>query len=341
MTIISANYFDGTTSAQFEISLEIGSQDDITLRGENIDERTYAFNDLEFSPRIGHTPRSIYLPDGAKCETLANDEIDAILHRHQRGLAHRIVHHLESRLPYVLIATLLSAVFVWGFSNFGVPFIAKQVAFAIPESADETLGQYTMDILDKIFFAETELDQAVQNRLRNRFKILTSKIDDNHNYRLLFRNSEAVGANAFALPSGIIVVTDGMVGLAKNDEQLVSVFAHEIGHVKYRHGLRTVLQGSAIVLIVTWVTGDLSSTSALSAALPVKLIEAKYSRTFETEADEFAREFLTDLKIPLYHFAEILKALAEQNSPDDEFTFLSSHPTMKQRIERLNTTEFE
>gem|GEM_PF-3016371 len=79
----------------------------------------------------------------------------------------------------------------------------------------------------------------------------------------------------------------------------------------------------------------------MSLALPAKLIEAKYSRTFETEADDFARAFLTEQQIPLYHFAAILKALDKQSESDEDFAFLSSHPAMKQRIERLKTVDSE
>src|SRR2546426_7673245 len=45
--------------------------------------------------------------------------------------------------------------------------------------------------------------------------------------RLEFRASRIIGPNAFALPSGIIVVTDQLVRLARNDEQVLAVLAHE------------------------------------------------------------------------------------------------------------------
>ena len=54
---------------------------------------------------------------------------------------------------------------------------------------------------------------------------------------LLFRDGGKFGANAFALPSGKIIVTDQLASLL-NDEQIVGVLAHELGHVVYRHGMR-------------------------------------------------------------------------------------------------------
>jgi Zn-dependent protease with chaperone function len=46
------------------------------------------------------------------------------------------------------------------------------------------------------------------------------------------------------------VVTDGLVELARNNDEIAAVLAHEVGHVKLRHGLRHVLQNSVTVLIM-------------------------------------------------------------------------------------------
>ena len=51
-------------------------------------------------------------------------------------------------------------------------------------------------------------------------------------YTLVFRKSDAIGANAMALPSGTIVVTDGLVTLAEDDREILGVLAHEAGHVR-------------------------------------------------------------------------------------------------------------
>src|SRR6185436_5295286 len=38
--------------------------------------------------------------------------------------------------------------------------------------------------------------------------------------------------NAFALPGGVIVVTTGLISLVESESELVSVLAHEMGHVE-------------------------------------------------------------------------------------------------------------
>jgi predicted Zn-dependent protease len=169
--------------------------------------------------------------------------------------------------------------------------------------------------------------------LRARFAAMTEPLADGHTFRLEFRRSGRIGPNAFALPSGIIVVTDELVMLAEHENEIVAVLAHEIGHVRHRHGLRTLLQNSAVALLIASVTGDLASVTALSAALPTLLVEAKYSRAFETEADRFALEYLREHRIPPAHFADMLSrldvAIGRKREVHD---YLASHPVTSERI---------
>ena len=162
---------------------------------------------------------------------------------------------------------------------------------------------------------------------------MTRELADGQAYRLEFRKSERVGPNAFALPSGIIVLTDELVLLAQHQNELIGVLAHEICHAKNRHALRTLLQNSAVALLVASVAGDLTSHTDLSAALPKLLLEAGYSRAFEMEADQFALQYLLAHDIPPASFANILLRLEERTAHKSEgHNYLASHPMTSQRI---------
>ncbi len=76
--------------------------------------------------------------------------------------------------------------------------------------------------------------------------------------------------------------------LGENDNELISIIAHEIGHVVHRHALRIMIQNSTGKPLLATISGDIFSKSALSANLPNFLIQMKYSRAFEIEADRFA-----------------------------------------------------
>jgi predicted Zn-dependent protease len=119
---------------------------------------------------------------------------------------------------------------------------------------------------------------------------------------------------------------------------LVAVLAHEIGHVTHRHALRRLLQDSATVLLIAAITGDATSITSLSATVPTLLIETKYSRDFEREADRFALGYLKENNINPRHFSDILLRL-EQSRPgeSDIPDFLSSHPGTKERIKAFQS----
>ncbi len=64
-------------------------------------------------------------------------------------------------------------------------------------------------------------------------------------YSLNFREGGAIGPNAFALPSGTIILTDELVDIAGDDNDMVlAVLAHEIGHVDKKHSLRQIYRAA-------------------------------------------------------------------------------------------------
>lgn len=166
---------------------------------------------------------------------------------------------------------------------------------------------------------------------------MTTVLATQQNYRLDFRSSRKLGANALAFPGGIIVITDDLVHLADDDQQLTAVLAHEIGHVVHQHNLRTVFQNSITALLMITLFGDISSITSLSATLPTILVQSRYSRQFETEADRYALDYLESADIPAEQFALILQRLGEQKGGGSEFDYLSSHPAIDKRIAMIRS----
>ncbi len=295
----------------------------------------YPLAEVRVTPRVGNTPRCLYLPGGAKCEVADNDLVDEVLSRYGRGRMAHLIHALESRLVFAALSAVVVVALVWGLVTYGIPALAKHAAFALPEATDVALGSGTLKSLDKLVLHPSKLDEATRQRLGRRFDAMTAELSDAHHYQLVFRSGGAVGANAFALPSGIIVMTDELVHLAKNDDELVGVLAHEIGHVVNRHTLRYVLQDSGVALVVAAIAGDLVSVSALAAALPTALVRAKYSRAFETEADDYARGYLKAHGMSPAPLADLLARMQRRSGEGGDLGYLSSHPATAERIRRL------
>ena len=333
MTQVTAFFHDGKSSAQRVVLIEATAPDRLRVTGDGID-LSYPLTDVRVSPRVGNTRRYLYFADGSQCETADNDAIDLIFSA-QTGTLASLLHRWESRFGYALLALALTLLAIWGGISYGVPALAKHVAFSLPASTETAMGQNALASLDQFLFAPSQLADARQRELSGIFADMTTGLDRGQAYRLEFRRSDKLGANAIALPSGIIVITDDLVQLAKNNDELIAVLAHEIGHLKYRHALRRVLQDSATALIITGITGDITSITALATTVPTVLVQAKFSRDFEREADEFAIQYLQARGIALDSFAEILLRMEKQKpTAHDVPNYLSTHPATRERVDR-------
>jgi len=332
-TDVSARYYDGRTSGATAVRLSFGCRGLVTLTGA-AQSANYKLEDLDISTRIGNTPRLIGFPDGGKCEVNDNDTIDRLL-KNQATNRGGWLHTLESHYLFVTVAILVTLATSTMTFKYGLPWLAERSAHALPQSVDRSLGKGTLDILDRSLFSPTTLDLAIQARLGRRFAEMITTLPAGRDYRLLFRAGNSIGANAFALPSGTIVMTDELVAASENDDELVAILAHEIGHLEHRHSIRMAMQSSAAALIIAAVSGDVVSSSSLLVALPTVLIHSSYSQEFESEADDYAWHYLVDNDIPTGSFASILSRIAEDKRDSVVSQYLSSHPGTRVRIQRF------
>jgi Zn-dependent protease with chaperone function len=334
MIIVRGVYYDGITSQEMPADLEVYDNGEVRWAGATV-ASSVTVAQLRIAPRVGNIPRSVYFPDGAKFETEDNDTVDALARRWHLQRGGRFLHLLETHKRYIATALVVVVISSWAFVQYGVPALAKWAAFALPAEANSKIGAGALDILDKGIFAPTQLNAATQKRITRRFKVMTADAPAGLTLKLEFRRGKAVGANAFALPSGTIVLTDEMVRLAKRDDELVSVLAHEMGHVVHRHGLRGVIQSSIFAVIIVTITGDVSSSSSLIAALPTLLVESQYSQAFEREADSYSLQYMLDHNVDPAHFANLMQRMSGAKRENDVGRYFSSHPTTEERIERF------
>ena len=337
---IAGYFFNGKTSKQLNAYLEVDPTRPtaifITLKDDENTKITIPLSDVNIASRLGNTPRELALGEGRLFVTNDNDAVDAFVNNSQKSQAGRFIHKFESKLSLVVLATVLTVAFIWSFVVFGIPASAKFIANQMPVMVSEQLGS-SLDVLDKTVFKPSELDEARKEHITNlvapyvaEFEIL--------NTHLAFRSG--MGANALALPSGDIVFTDEFVNLAKNDNELLAIFFHEIGHLKHKHLARRVLQDTLITLMVVLITGDVESVDIVTA-LPTLLLDLSYSRKFETEADTFALQKLHKENIPLKSFSNMMQRFEDSYSEEKESknnnglnipAFLSTHPMTKERI---------
>lgn len=334
MTPVEASFYDGRSSLKHKVLIHPVPPDRLRVTGEGVDF-SCALAEVRASSRVGNTRRHLYFADGSQCESEDNDAIDELFSGMRAEASGRLLHHWESRLGYAAAALVVTVFLAWAGITYGLPALAKQVAFGLPAATQTLIGRDTLAVFDKVLLAPTQLPVERQTELRTVFSRVTEGLEGAGDYRLELRAGRRLGPNALALPSGIVVVTDELVMLAKSDQELISVLAHEIGHLKQRHALRHLLQDSATALLIAAVVGDITSITSLAAALPTMLLQAKYSRDFETEADDFAFEYLKRRGIPVEAFSAILLRMEEKTPANDAPIYLSTHPATRERAARF------
>ena len=278
MNQLAAWYYDGHSSARRPVTLVLERSGMITVSGLEHPVR-HTLNDVRISDRLASTPRMFHFQNGAKCEVADNDAVDAFLALHTRGRLAALIHSLENHWGYVLVAVVFTLGIAWGSIRYGIPALASVAVASVPLAADVSLGAQALETLDQHLLSDTALDQVRQNEVRSLFTTVAASTEQP--LTLEFRAGGTLGANALALPSGVIVITDELIALTELDEEIIAVLAHEAGHLSHRHAMRSMIQHAGIATILLVLTGDISSLTGLAVGLPVFLVEASYSRAFE------------------------------------------------------------
>ncbi len=251
---------------------------------------------------------------------------------------------------------------LWGMYLYGLPVAARGITALVPTSADEAIGRNALSQIDGRWMKPSKLPLADQERIRARFLAGVKKQYPSNTpaIQLNFRKSE-IGPNAFALPGGIMVMTDELVELVKDDETVLGVLGHELGHITRRHGMRQLVQVGVLQGVLSIAFGDYGS---LITAAPLILGSMAYSRAHEREADDDSIAYMRAAGISPLVMVKFFQAArnykppkkdkdgnplppdaspsAEQASKAPEtkktplgFSIISSHPLDEERMDKF------
>lgn len=319
----NARLYGGKRAGGTDVRLELHGEDILIRDGDQ--EIWHKLGSVDVREPVGRGPWTLSFPDDSSISTSDSTVINT-LKTARDGVD--LITTLEAQWHWAAAALAVAIVSLWGLLTFGLPAAAKSIADALPPAAYESLSAESLDIMDRFLFEPTTLTANRQAEIQELFAdIIASEAT---RYELVFRSSD-MGPNAFAIPGGIVLLTDELVALAKTDAELTAVLAHEVGHLSAHHSFRTLLQNSAGAVLIATITGDLTNITALSAAVPTVLLQAKYSRDFEREADQYAFDYLDRNGLPTDALSDLLKRMEEQYGGDDVPEWLSTHPTSESR----------
>jgi len=170
-----------------------------------------------------------------------------------------------------------------------------------------------------------------------RLRRLTAGHRELNGYSFDFEVYLSPTVNAFALGDGTIRVYSGLMDMM-NDQELLFVLGHEVGHVVSEHvqeKMRIALAASAVrkgVASQQNLIGDLAG-SALGGFVQ-RLLNAQFSQQEEREADDYGLGFMQDNG---YDPSMAVSALEKLATLGSDHSFLSTHPAPQARAKRLHT----
>lgn len=315
--MINATYFDGQSSRRQPVELLIHKRI-VAIIGPGV-RRSVRLSKIDVSEPLEHAPRILRLPGGGFVES--SDPGLARLLRKNGYREPRVVKWQRnwplSLLALISLLALLIAAYQWG-----LPWAADTVAQHLPASIEKKIGDGEWQVIDNVYMEASRLDEVEQARLRKMFAVLHQPRGEKTPYRLEFRYSK-VGPNAFALPNGVIVLTDQLVTLAQDDVAVMGVLGHELGHLQRRHSLRRLLQAVGVGMAVNLVIGDVSSALA---TMPTFLLDQKYSRDFERESDQYAIDMMRANGLALSPMAQLFEKMAAERERAQESEHAGAQP---------------
>lgn len=226
-------------------------------------------------------------------------------------------------------ALSVTVVFVIGLFIWQYDHVVGWVAEQVPVSTEEKLGQATLEQI-KAEGTIIESGKAVES-----LTLLGNQLTQGSRYKYQWLIKQDDTINAFALPSGIIVVHSALINKASNANELAAVLAHEVQHVEQRHSLKNMINSAGWAVVLAVVLGDVSGVTAVLAH---QVGSSYFSRDLESEADKLGYATLVKAKIKPDGMVSFFQKLQqEQGSTNEGLSWIASHPQTQERIQAIQT----
>ncbi len=218
-----------------------------------------------------------------------------------------------------------------------LPELGENAAFNI-EQENEIGRKFYRHLLSRgLIETHPLLDRYLSDLGARLLSVLDHRVRDYHFF--IVRDGSI---NAFALPGGYIGVNVGLILRAQTEHQLASVLAHEIAHVRLRHGIKLMekaegVNGAAIAAILAGILaggGDLGAALIFGGTAGSQQTLVNYTRDFEYEADRLGISLLQGAEFDGRGMVEFFRILGQLsgNSEIQNIEYLRTHPVSTNRI---------
>lgn len=190
--------------------------------------------------------------------------------------------------------------------------------------------------LKKYFSNQTNTNSPSYYYLNSLMQELAKKKQKPFDYKVFIL--QEYYPNAFALPGGVILITQPLLNALKDEGELVAILAHEMGHIESGH----CFDAAKFTLLSKKINLPAAELANILSRL---FFKHSFSKNQENDADVFSYNQIVHSSYDPFSLANAFSSLQEvsrsvANSSNQRANLLrdyfSSHPPLAMRIEKYN-----
>lgn len=249
----------------------------------------------------------------------------------------------------LLLTTLMTALLVSGCSL--VPLTGRRQINLVSDAqvvavSEQQYRSFISQAPKSRDMAQTERTREMGKRIASateRYLRSIGHTEDIRYFRWEFNLIASNQVNAFCMPGGKIVVYEGILPVARTDDELATVIAHEVAHAVAKHSNERLSQailrqygGQALGQILSGSSAGAQVIGNILYNVGGKLIfELPYSRKQEYEADQIGLYLMALAGYDYHNAPNLWVKMASRSGGGNQSEVISSHPNDQNRIKAI------
>lgn len=249
----------------------------------------------------------------------------------------------------LLLTTLMTALLVSGCSL--VPLTGRRQINLVSDAqvvavSEQQYRSFISQAPKSRDMAQTERTREMGKRIASateRYLRSIGHTEDIRYFRWEFNLIASNQVNAFCMPGGKIVVYEGILPVARTDDELATVIAHEVAHAVAKHSNERLSQamlrqygGQALGQILSGSSAGTQVIGNILYNVGGKLIfELPYSRKQEYEADQIGLYLMALAGYDYHNAPNLWVKMASRSGGGNQSEVISSHPNDQNRIRAI------